>query len=431
LRNSEKQVGKVKKSKKNPHDVRVVVTGLGTINPIGNTVREFWDNLILGKSGVRLSQNVNLADFPVKIAAEVDLPDVSPYFKEKRMLRRLDRFIIFAHIAASQALLDAGLDPSQNPGRYGSLIGTGDGGIYAHQENSGRIVQSSMHAVSPFYIINAIPSTAAGYVAQKWNLQGPCFSISSACASGNHIMSVAALLIKAGLADAILAGGSEAAVNMNGIAAFGKIQALSERNDSPETASRPFDRGRDGFVLAEGAGALCLEELDHAKKRGAKIYAELKGFGSACDAYDFVAPHPEGRGAALAMKAALESAELNPEDIDLVNAHATSTLIGDQSEARGLHQVFGAGIRKVLVHSTKSMTGHSLGATSSIEAIAAILAFEKNVIHHTTNQFEDDPEIDLNIIKHQPLEKRIDHVLSNAFGFGGQSSVVVLSRFKD
>jgi 3-oxoacyl-[acyl-carrier-protein] synthase II len=418
-------------SRKNPYETRVVITGLGTINPIGNTVGEFWENLIRGKSGVRLSKNVNLADYSVKIAAEIDLPDLTGYFKEKRMIRRLDRYIIFAHVAGTQALRDSGLDPEENPARFGSLIGTGDGGVYAHRENVERIVKSGLPSVAPFYIINAIPNTGAGFFAQSWNLQGPCFSVNSACASGNHSIGLAALLIKWGMADAIIAGGTEAPVNESGIAAFGKIQALSERNDSPETASRPFDRDRDGFVLAEGGGALCLEELEHAKKRGAKIYAEVKAFAFSCDAHDFVTPHPEGRGAVSAMKSAIADAGLTVKDIGLINAHATSTTIGDKSEAVGITKVFGKDNPNILVHSTKSMTGHSLGATSAIEAIAVIMAFEKNVIHHTTNQFEQDPEISLNIVKHRPLEKKVDHILSNAFGFGGQNAVVILSRFKD
>ncbi len=415
---------------RNPLETRIVITGLGTINPIGNNVTEFWDNLLAGKSGVRLLRNFDVADFPVRIGGEIDLPDLTPYFKEKRMTRRLDRYSVFAHVAGTQALKDSGIDPETDPTRYGALIGSGDGGVRAHYENVERIVKNGMQAVSPFYIINAIPSTAAGFFAQHWNLRGPCFSVSSACATGNHAMGLAALLIKWGMADAIIAGGSEAALNISGIAAFGKIQALSERNDSPETASRPFDKTRDGFILSEGAGALCLEEFEHAKKRGAKIYAELKGFGFSCDAFDFVMPHPEGRGPVQAMDQAMMSAGLTPGDIGLINAHATSTPIGDRAEACAIAQTFGAEAARVLIHSTKSMTGHSLGGASAIEAIACILAFEKNLIHHTTNQFERDPEINLNIVRDRPMEKKIDHALSDAFGFGGQNAVVILSRFK-
>jgi 3-oxoacyl-[acyl-carrier-protein] synthase II len=408
----------------------VVLTGLGTINPLGNTVKEFWDNLLAGKSGIRRITSFNVDDYPVKIAGQVELPDVTPYFKEKRMIRRLDRYTLLAHVAGSQAIRDAGLEPDKNPTRYGALIGSGDGGVYSHLDNISRIVKSGMQSVSPFYIINAIPSTATGFFAQYFNLQGPCFSVSSACATSNHAMALAAMLIKWGMADAIIAGGSEAPVNEAGIAAFGKIQALSERNDSPETASRPFDKGRDGFILSEGAGAVCLEELGHARWRGARIYAELSGFAFSCDAHDFVMPHPEGRGPVLAMRQALDSAGLEPADIGLVNAHATSTPVGDQAEARAIHQAFGAEAARVPVQSTKSMTGHSLGGASAIEAVAAVLAFEKNLIHHTANQFERDPAIDLNVVKDKPLEKKVDHILSDAFGFGGQNAVLVFSRFK-
>lgn len=416
--------------RKNPYATRVVITGLGTINPLGNNVPEFWDNLLKGKSGVRLARNIDLKDSPVKIAAELDLPDLSSYFKEKRMIRRLDRYIILAHIAASQAIIDAGLNPEAEPTRIGSLIGTGDGGVNAQLENVTRIVKTGISSVAPFYIINAIPNTATAYVSQHWHLEGPCFSVNSACATSNHALGLASLLIKWGLADVMVAGGSEAPVTVSGIAAFAKIQALSERNDSPETASRPFDRQRDGFVLGEGAGALCLEELEHAKRRGAKIYAELKGFGFSCDAYDFVMPHPQGLGAARAIKLALDDAGLEPDEIDLINAHATSTPVGDKAEARSIQLVFGDNTSQIPVQATKSMIGHSLGATSAIEAIAAILAFEKNVIHPTINVFEQDPEIKLNIVKDQPQEKRINTILSNAFGFGGQNAVLVLSRFQ-
>ncbi|HEQ72685.1 MAG TPA: beta-ketoacyl-[acyl-carrier-protein] synthase family protein [Spirochaetia bacterium] len=417
--------------RQNPYDIRVVVTGLGTINPIGNNVAEFWENLVVGKSGIRTMRYTEVGDYPVKIAGEIDIPDLTAYFKEKRMIRRLDRYVLFGHVAGTQALRDAGLDTERDPTRYGSLIGTGDGGVGAYLENIERIVTTGMHSVSPFYLINAIPSTATGFFAQNWNLQGPCFSVNSACATSNHTIGLAAMLIKWGMADAIIAGGAEAPVNKNGVAAFGKIQALSERNDSPETASRPFDKDRDGFILSEGAGALCLEELSHAKKRGAKIYAEIKGFAFSCDAHDLVAPHPESRGAVNAMRNALTDAGLAPADIGLINAHATSTTIGDRAESIAIEKVFGKEIERVLVHSTKSMTGHSLGATSAIEAIAAILAFEKNVIHYTTNQFEQDPDIKLHIIKKEPLEKKVDHILSNAFGFGGQNAALVLSRFTD
>ncbi|MEW5814776.1 MAG: beta-ketoacyl-ACP synthase II [Spirochaetota bacterium] len=413
----------------NPHDVRVVITGIGTINPLGNNVDEYWNSLLAGKSGVRKIKNADIGNYHIKIAGEVDLPDLSEYFKEKRMIKRLDRYIVLAYIAGSQAVKDSGLDIEKAPHRYGTLIGTGDGGILANFENIKKIVTTGMESASPFFVINAIPNTGSGYFAQNWNLQGPSFSVNSACATSNHAIGIASSLIKMGMADAFFVGGSEAPVNASGIAAFGNITALSERNETPETASRPFDRDRDGFVLSEGAGILCIEELEHAKKRGADIYGEVSGFGFSSDAHDLVAPHPEARGAAQAMEAALDYAGLEPKEIDLINAHATSTPLGDAIENLAVQKVFGEYATKIPVHSTKSMTGHLLGAAGAVEAIAIILALEKKIIHHTTNQFNQDPNITFNVVKNEPLEKEVKHALSNGFGFGGQNSTLILSRF--
>ena len=415
---------------KNPHDVRIVVTGIGTINPIGNNVEEFWQNLISGKSGIRLAKNVDLSDYSVKIAGEIDLPDLTPYFKPKRMSKKLDRYIVLGHVAGCEAIEDTGIDIDAAPTRYGSLIGTGGAGVIAHYQNVNRIAENGMASVSPYYTISAIPNTGTAFLAQQRNLQGPSFAMASACASSLHAIGVAATLIKMGMADAIFAGGADAAANESGIASFGKIFALSCRNDSPETASRPFDKDRDGFVLSEGAGVLCLEELEHARARGARIYAELLGFGLSCDAHDMVAPPPQGDGASRAMQMALDAAELNPEHIDLVNCHATSTTIGDASESLAINRTFGDYAAKVPTHSTKSMVGHLLGGAGSLAAIAAILALKKGVIHPTTNVFDQDPEINLNVIKKTTTNGKINHVLCNAFGFGGQNASIILSKFK-
>ncbi len=417
------------KNRRNPNDVRVVITGIGTINPIGNSVKEFWENLIKGKSGVRHVKNVEIGDYPIRIAGEIDLPDVSGFFTEKKMAKRLDRYVVLGYVAGTQALRDSGLEIDKAPHRYGSIIGTGDGGVETNLLNVEKIVTRGMQAASPFYIINSIPSTGSGFFAQSWNLQGPSFSVSSACATANHAIGIATMHIKMGMADAIFTGGAEAPVNKSGLCAFGNIFALSERNDSPETASRPFDTDRDGFVLSEGAGVICLEELEHAKKRGAHIYCELTGFGASCDAHDLVAPHPDARGAAQAMQIALDNAELNPDEIDLINAHATSTSLGDIAEYLAAKKVMGDYAEKVPVHSTKSMTGHTLGAAGGVEAIASILAFEQGVAHVTTNLFNQDPEIKLNVITEEPLELKARHVLSDGFGFGGQNSTLILSRF--
>lgn len=418
-------------TKTNPHDVRVVVTGIGTVNPIGNNVTEFWENLLAGHSGVRHVQNVEIDDYPIRIAGEIDLPDITGYFSEKKMAKRLDRYVILGHVAGSQAIQDSGLDVDRAPHRYGSLIGTGDGGVETNLINVEKIVTKGMQATSPFYIINSIPNTGSGFFAQSWNLQGPCFSVNSACATSNHAIGTAMMLIKMGMADAMFCGGSEAPVNKSGLCAFGNIFALSERNDSPATASRPFDRDRDGFVLSEGAGVICIEELEHARKRGAHIYCELSGFGFSCDAHDLVAPHPEGRGAIRAMSTALENAGIAPEEIGLINAHATSTPLGDPAEYRAARTVFGEYADQVPVHSTKSMTGHLLGATGGVEAIATILAFERDVIHESINLFNQDPDINFSVVTGGPREARIDHALSNGFGFGGQNSAIVFSRFNE
>ncbi len=420
----------MKNSKKNPHDVRVVITGLGTINALGNNVREYWDNLAKGKSGIRLTKNFEANGSPVKIAGEVDMPDLTLYFKEKKMIRRLDRYILFAHIAGSQAVKDAGIDIEKAPHRYGALIGTGDAGIESHMLNVARLLQKGVQAVSPFYVISCIPNSASGYFAKEFNLQGPNFGVSSACATGNHAMGLATTLIKMGMADAMFTGGSEAPVNLLGIGAFSSIFALSERNDSPETASRPFDKDRDGFVLSEGAGVVCLEELEHARKRGAHIYAEITGYGMSCDAFDMVAPHPEARGAAASIQSSLEEANLNPEDIDLINAHATSTMLGDKMESNAIVRTFGDYSTKVPVQSTKSMIGHLLGAAGSVEAIAAIMALEEGVIHPTINQFNQDPEIHLSVVKNEARDARVQHILSDAFGFAGQNASIIMSKFK-
>jgi 3-oxoacyl-[acyl-carrier-protein] synthase II len=405
-----------------------VVTGLGTINPIGNDVPSFWDNLKRGTNGVRRLRNFDPGDAAVQIGGEVDIPDLTEYGLGRKSVRRFDRFILFAHVAGTQALRDAGIDVEKAPHRYGSVIGSGEGGLTAHETNVPRIQDGGPDAAAPLYVVNAIPSSGTGFVAREWNLQGPNFAVSAACATSNHSISVASLLIKSGLADAMLAGGSEAVVTILGLGAFSAITALSERNDSPETASRPFDRDRDGFVLSEGAAALCLEDLEHARARGARIYAEITGYGLSCDAHDLVAPHPEADGAALAMRNALESAQLSVDDIDLINCHATSTPLGDVAECRGIHSVFGDLATRVPVHATKSMTGHLVGATSASEAIASILAITEGAVHPTTNQFERDPDIDLNIVR-ECADMDIRHVLSNSFGFAGQNSALVISRF--
>lgn len=419
----------VKSTRYTNRDRRVVITGLGTINPNGNTVSEFWDNITAGKSGIHPVKKLNLDNYHIQIAGEITLPDLSEYFQSKKMAKRLDDYIIYSHIAGTQAIKDSGLDIEKAPHRYGTLIGSGDGGIQSHFTNIERMVTIGLQATSPFYVISVIPNTGTAYLAQEYNLQGPSFSVSSACATGNHAIGVAAMLIQCGMADAMFAGGSEAAVNNPGISGFGNIMALSDRNDSPETASRPFDRDRNGFVLSEAAGVVCLEELEHAKKRGAHIYAELSGFYFTTDAHDLVAPHPEARNSSIAIQGALDSAGINPEEVGLINCHGTSTVIGDKVEAIAINKVFGEHAKTVPVHSTKSMIGHSLGGASGVEAIAAIMAFHRSTIHPSINLFNQDPEINLNVITEATEDNHINHIVSNAFGFGGHNTSIVLSKY--
>lgn len=414
-----------------PHDRRVVITGLGTINPLGATVKEYWENLAAGRSGVRQVQSVDVANYKTRIAAEIDLPDLSAYFPKKKSLERFDRYMIFAHVAATQAILDSGIDIGAAPHRYGTIIGTGDAGIGSHHKGISTLISKGPNLISPFFLVNCVPNMASGFVSIQNHLEGPSFSVSSACATSNHALGLAAMLIKFGMADAMFAGGSEAVVQLPAFASFGIVNALSTRNDSPETASRPFDKERDGFVLAEGAGVLCLEEFEHAARRGAHIYGELSGFAFSGDAHDMVAPHPEGKGAAAAMEGALRNAGLNVSDIDLVNAHGTSTVLGDLIEAKAINHVFGDLTKKIPVHATKSMTGHLIGAAGAIEAIASLMAIKRGIIHPTINQFEQDPEINLQVVRNEAREADVKHVLSNGFGFGGQNASVVLSRLME
>jgi 3-oxoacyl-[acyl-carrier-protein] synthase II len=410
---------------------RVVITGLGTVNPLGNNVKDFWENLSQGKSGVRKISNFDIGDYEIQIAGEVDLPDLSQYFSSKKMTRRLDRYNLLSQIAGMQALRDSGLEVEKAPTKYGSLIGSGVGGLQTHYENIKRITEKGMSAASPFYVIGAIPNTGSAYFAMEAGLKGPSFSLNSACSSGNHSIGVSAMMIKMGMAEAMFAGGVEAIINRAGVSAFGNIGALSNRNDSPQTASRPFDIGRDGFVIGEGAGVFCLEELEHAKKRGAKIYGELSGFGFTCDAYDLVAPHPEAEGAARAIEMAINEAGINTDDIGLINCHGTSTPVGDIAESLAINSVFKARGNKVPVHSTKSMIGHLIGGASAVEAVADTRVFIDGTVHPTINLEEQDPKIDLNVVTETYTDKSIDHILSNAFGFGGQNASIVISRFKD
>lgn len=410
---------------------RVVITGLGVVCPIGNTVADFWDSLEQGISGVRRLDHPLLEKFHVQIGATVTLPEnYHAPFRQKKLLDRMDRYVVLGTCAGMQAIADSGLDIEADPTRVGVIIASGEGGLDTQYEQITQINEKGLGFISPFYVSNVIPNTASALLSIERNIQGPSFSVNSACASSNHALGLAASLIRMGMADAIFAGGSESVLTMPSMACFGIMGALSQRNDDPAHASRPFDRDRDGFVMGEGAGVLCLEELEHAKKRGAKIYGELTGFGFTSDAYNLVSPQPEGLGAARAMTDSLRMAGIGPEQVGLINCHGTSTPAGDKIESLAIHRALGSQIAAAVpVHSTKSMTGHLIGGTSAVEAVADMMCFERGVIHPSINVENQDPAIQLNVIKERSDARGVDHILSNAFGFGGHNACVVLSRF--
>jgi 3-oxoacyl-[acyl-carrier-protein] synthase II len=408
---------------------RVVITGIGTVNPLGLTVADYWANLTAGKSGIARNTRFDSSTYSSQIAGLVPEFDHVPLFKDQKMARRLDKAIIYGVIAGNDAVRDSGLPEGTSPERVGVYLGSGMGGVGTFETETEVKVARGHKRINPFFVPMILPNTASGYLSIEHGYMGPNYTAVSACASANHAMGEAFHAIQRGDADAIFAGGTEAAVTEVVVAGFANMKALSGRNDDPEGASRPWDKDRDGFVIAEGAAVLCLEELEHAKARGARIYAEFAGFGQSSDGYHITAPHPEGAGGALAMKAALRSAKLNPEDIDLVNAHGTSTPLGDRGETMGVKKCFGEHARKLMMHSTKSMIGHTLGAAGAVEAVAALLALHKGIVHPTRNLHEADPECDLDYVPHTAREAKVRAVLSNSFGFGGHNATVILKQF--
>lgn len=412
---------------------RVVVTGLGAITPIGNTVSEYWEGLISGKSGAAPIQQYDASKFKTQFACEIKNFNVEDFIDRKEA-RKLDQFSQYAMVSATEAMADSKLMESEpNVDRIGVIWGSGIGGLKTFQDEAQNFFSGDgTPKFNPFFIPKMIADIAAGHISIKYGLRGPNYVTVSACASSNNAIIDAFNLIRLGKADAIVTGGSEAAVNEMGMGGFNALKALSTRNDSPETASRPFDLDRDGFVLGEGGGALILEEYEHAKKRGAKIYAEVLGGGMSGDAYHMTAPHPEGIGARNTMIAALEDAELDPSAIDYVNVHGTSTPLGDIAETKAILQVFGEHAYKLNISSTKSMTGHLLGAAGAIEAIACILAVQNDIVPPTINHFTDDPEIDnrLNFTFNKAQHRTVDVALSNTFGFGGHNTSVIVRKYK-
>jgi 3-oxoacyl-[acyl-carrier-protein] synthase II len=412
---------------------KVVVTGLGAITPIGNTISEFWEGLLSGRSGAAPIQQYDASKFKTQFACEIKNFNVEDFIDRKEA-RKLDQFSQYAMVSATEAMADSMLmesDPNLN--RIGVIWGSGIGGLKTFQDEAENFFSGDgTPKFNPFFIPKMISDIAAGHISIKYGLRGPNYVTVSACASATNAIIDAFNLIRLGKADAIVTGGSEAAVNEMGMGGFNALRALSTRNESPETASRPFDLDRDGFVLGEGGGALILEEYEHAIKRGAKIYAEVIGGGMSGDAYHMTAPHPDGIGAINVMKAALEDAEIAPEAIDYVNVHGTSTPLGDIAETKAILNVFGEHAYKLNISSTKSMTGHLLGAAGAIEAIACILAVKNDVVPPTINHFTDDPEIDnkLNFTFHTPQYRTVDVALSNTFGFGGHNTSVIVRKYK-
>jgi 3-oxoacyl-[acyl-carrier-protein] synthase II len=412
---------------------RVVVTGMGALTPIGLSVEAFWDGMMRGDSGAAPITYFDTERFDTKFACELKGFDVGAYL-DRKQARRLDPFAQFAVVVAEQAVKDAGIDPEtmsqDEKDRTAVIFGSGIGGIQVFHEQTTNYDENGPRRMSPFFIPMLIPDIASGHISMRFGFRGPNYCIVSACATGNNNIADAFILIQRGQCDAALSGGSEASISELGVGGFNALKALSTRNDDPTHASRPFDADRDGFVLGEGAGALFLEELEHARRRGARIYAEVIGFGMSADAYHMTAPAPDGSGAALAMRNLMRDAGLQPEDVDYLNMHGTSTPLGDAAETKAIKQVFGAHAYRMNVSSTKSMTGHLLGAAGAIEAIASILAIRHNRVPPTINFEKADPECDLNYTFNQPQAREVNVTVSNAFGFGGHNTTVAFRRYE-
>ena len=409
---------------------RVVITGIGVVIPIGNGKEEYWKALEEGKNGVGPISLFDVSEYPVRIAAEVK--DFDPgQWMDRKEVRKTDRVIHFAVAASDMAIEDGALDLSgEDPTRVGVYLGSGEGGIGTSFQNIKALLEKGPNKISPFFIPMMISNMPAAYVAIKHNAKGPSLCAVTACATATHTIGEAIYSIRRGEADVILAGGAEAAITPIGVAGFAAMKALSSRNDDPQHASRPFDVDRDGFVLGEGAGVLILEELEHAKRRNAKIYAELVGYGNTTDAYHITAPDPEGIGAMRAMKMAISMAGWDLSDVELINAHGTSTPLNDVMEAKAIRALFGQHTDNILVHSTKSMIGHGLGAAGVLELIALLLAFERGVIHPTINLDRQDEECHINVVGKTPVYKKVSRAISNNFGFGGHNAVLAIQRYE-
>lgn len=412
---------------------RVVITGIGALTPIGNTLEEYWAGLLAGKSGAAPITYFDASQFKTKFACEVKNFDVED-FMDRRQARRMDRYAQYAMVATAEAMAQSGMNiESIDQDRAGVIWGSGIGGLRSLEvEIESYAKGSGVPRFSPFMIPKMISDIAAGYLSIEYGFRGHNFATVSACASSTHAIALASQAIRRDEMDVMITGGSEAAVTVSGIGGFNAMKALSQRNDDPETASRPFDLDRDGFVLGEGAGSLILESYEHATKRGAVILGEIAGVGMTADAHHITAPHPEGAGARAVMNMALKDAQLEPTDIGYINVHGTSTPLGDLAEVKAIKHVFGDHAYDINISSTKSMTGHLLGAAGAIEAIACLQTIRTGKVAPTINHFTDDPDLDarLNFTFNEAQEKKVDAALSNTFGFGGHNSSVIIKRFE-
>lgn len=412
---------------------RVVVTGMGALTPLGNSIDEYWKNLVDGVSGADMITQFDASKFRTKFACEVKNFDPTQYL-DKKEARKIDRFTQFALVVSDQAMADAGLTKDNiNPDRIGVVFASGIGGLITFQNEVTDFAKGDgTPRFNPFFIPKMILDIAAGQISMRHNLRGPNFVVVSACASSTNAIMEAYNLLRLGKADIIVSGGSEAVISEAGVGGFNAMKAMSERNDDPKTASRPYDKDRDGFVMGEAAGILVLEELEHAKARGAKIYCEIVGGGATADAHHITAPHPEGLGARNVMLAALDDANMKPEEIDYINTHGTSTPIGDGAEVKAILSVFGEHAYNLNISATKSMTGHCLGAAGVIEAIACVKAVMHDVVPPTINHFTDDPELDpkLNFTFNKAQQRTVNAALSNTFGFGGHNACVIVKKYK-
>jgi len=417
----------------NMSERRVVITGIGCLSPLGNDLESTWDGLKNGRSGIRRIESIDASNFDCKIAGEIRDFDADGYFRVPKDARRSDRYVQYAVAASKMAMADSGLDTEKiDARRYGVMVGSGIGGLSTLEREHKSYLEKGPRRVSPFTIPMMISNIASGIISMEHGLLGPNMVIVTACATSNHNIGEAWRMIKFGDADGFLCGGAEAAVLPMGLCGFANMKALSTRNDDPEGASRPFDKNRDGFVMGEGAGVVMIEELETAKARGAKIYAELIGYGVSADAYHLSAPSPDGSGPAYAIGMALKHGKANPEDVDYLNAHATSTGLGDVAETKAIKLAFGDHAKNgLMVSSTKSMTGHMLGAAGGIELIASVMGIIEGVVPPTINIEEQDPECDLDVVPNVAREVPIKVALSNSFGFGGHNASVLIKKFEE